>query len=134
MTGIALIRGSAFDTVSGEAIQSVRLFIDGALDPEMECCSKRQDVLALFPCILLPIPSAVVGPQFPFEQVQLVGQQVQPNGVYIRDKDSQVRAAVNPAYEWQSPAQQFELQSSTVRFVYTRIQHRQALRHWWQKL
>ena len=66
--------------------------------------------------------------------MQLVGQQVQLNGVYIRDKDSHVRAAVNPAYEWQSPSQQFQLQSNTVRFVYTRIQHRQALRHWWQKL
>lgn len=40
------------------------------------------------------------GPQIPFEQVQLDGQEVQLNGVYIRDKESQVRATVNLAYEW----------------------------------
>ena len=33
----------------GEPIESVRLFIDWALDTEMECCLKRQDVQDAFP-------------------------------------------------------------------------------------
>jgi len=61
------------------------------------------------------------GSQIPFEQVQL-------DGVYIRDKDSQVRATVNLTYEWWSPFQQFKLQSSTLQFVYTPHQHLRDLR------
>ncbi len=52
--GIALIRGWAFDTVAGEVIASVQLFIDGVLDADATCCSERNDVRAAFPAFPAP--------------------------------------------------------------------------------
>ena len=49
VAGIALIRGWAFDTVPGETIVSVQVFIDGVLDTEVVCCSQRSDVRDAFP-------------------------------------------------------------------------------------
>ena len=47
--GVALIRGWAFDTVTGATIASVQFFIDGVLDTDVTCCSVRDDVLGAFP-------------------------------------------------------------------------------------
>ena len=49
VAGIALIRGWAFDIVVGETIASVKLFIDGAEDAIVVCCSERADVRDAFP-------------------------------------------------------------------------------------
>ena len=49
VAGIALIRGWAFDTLSGEIIASVQFFIDGVLDADATCCSTRSDVRDAFP-------------------------------------------------------------------------------------
>jgi hypothetical protein len=54
VAGIALIRGWAFDTVAGEAIASVQLFIDGLLDADATCCAERSDVRAAFPAFPAP--------------------------------------------------------------------------------
>jgi hypothetical protein len=49
VSGIAIIRGWAFDTQAGVQISSVELFIDGVRGGNIPCCSERGDVQAAFP-------------------------------------------------------------------------------------
>ena len=42
--GVSLVRGWAFDTLPGETIDLVELFIDGVRNTKIPCCSVRQDV------------------------------------------------------------------------------------------
>ena len=42
--GVSLVRGWAFDTLPGETIDLVELFIDGVRNTNIPCCSPRQDV------------------------------------------------------------------------------------------
>src|SRR5713226_444231 len=49
VSGIAVIRGWAFDTQAGVQISRVELFIDDARIGNAPCCSVRGDVQAAFP-------------------------------------------------------------------------------------
>jgi hypothetical protein len=49
VAGVLLIRGWAYDTVSGVQISSVELFIDDVLQGNIACCTTRGDVQAAFP-------------------------------------------------------------------------------------
>ena len=42
--GVSLMRGWTFDTLPGETIDLVELFIDGVRNTNIPCCSPRQDV------------------------------------------------------------------------------------------
>lgn len=48
VSGVALIRGWAFDTQTGVQISQVELFIDGQLVDMVPCCSRRGDVQSAF--------------------------------------------------------------------------------------
>ena len=63
----------------------------------------------------------------------IVGQQVQPIVVQIRDAASQATPTVDTAHTWQPPSQQFESQSSAI-IAQTNPQQRWAFGGWWQAL
>ena len=63
----------------------------------------------------------------------IVGQQVQLNGVQIRDKDSQATAEVDTALTWQGPSQQFEFQASAT-VAQALPQRMWVLKQWWQNI
>jgi len=49
VSGIALVRGWAFETEEEEGIASIDFFVDGQLNTTIACCSEREDVQAAFP-------------------------------------------------------------------------------------
>ncbi len=57
LSGIGVVSGWTFSSISGATISNIRLRIDGALAGEIPCCSDRVDVQAAFPNQPQALPS-----------------------------------------------------------------------------